>query len=80
MLNGLPPPTLVQDSRAFARLMEDLAAQREIAVDTEADSFYSHREKVCLVRSPSRTATTSSIRSRASTSRRWATCSRIPRG
>jgi ribonuclease D len=29
--------------------MEDLATQREIAVDTEADSFYSYREKVCLV-------------------------------
>lgn len=49
MLNGLPPPTLVQDSRGFARLLDDLAEQREIAVDTEADSFYSHREKVCLV-------------------------------
>jgi ribonuclease D len=49
MLNGLPPPTLVQDERGFRRLMEDLATQREIAVDTEADSFYSYREKVCLV-------------------------------
>jgi len=49
MLNGLPPPTLVQDERGFSRLLEDLRSQREIAVDTEADSFYSHREKVCLV-------------------------------
>ncbi|MBK7644704.1 MAG: HRDC domain-containing protein [Planctomycetes bacterium] len=49
MLNGLPPPTLVQDARSFGRLMEDLEGQREIAVDTEADSFYSYREKVCLV-------------------------------
>jgi len=33
----------------MARLMEDLAQQDEIAVDTEADSFFSYREKVCLV-------------------------------
>ena len=49
MLNGLPPPTLVQDARGFERLLDDLDGQREIAVDTEADSFYSYREKVCLV-------------------------------
>ena len=49
MLNGLPPPTLVQDARGFERLLDDLAGQKEIAVDTEADSFYSYREKVCLV-------------------------------
>ncbi len=49
MLNGLPPPTLVQDSRGFGRLLDDLAGEREIAVDTEADSFYSYREKVCLI-------------------------------
>lgn len=45
----LPPPTLVQDARGLGRLLEDLAHQREIAVDTEADSFFSYREKVCLV-------------------------------
>jgi len=49
MLNSLPPPTLVQDARGFGRLLDDLAGQKEIAVDTEADSFYSYREKVCLV-------------------------------
>jgi len=49
MLNGLPPPTLIQDARGFAQLLQDLGSQKEIAVDTEADSFYSHREKVCLV-------------------------------
>ncbi len=45
----LPPPTLVQDARGLNRLLEDLARQSEIAVDTEADSFFSYREKVCLV-------------------------------
>ncbi len=30
-------------------MLEHLARQEEIAVDSEADSFYSHREKVCLI-------------------------------
>jgi ribonuclease D len=45
----LPPPTLVQDARGLSRLLDDLDGQHEIAVDTEADSFFSYREKVCLV-------------------------------
>ncbi len=31
------------------RLLDDLSGQKEIAVDTEADSFFVHREKVCLI-------------------------------
>lgn len=49
MLPELAPPTLVEDSAALRRLVEDLAAHDEIAVDTEADSFFSYREKVCLM-------------------------------
>lgn len=49
MLDDLPPPTLVQDARGLERLLADLEGQREIAVDTEADSFFSYREKVCLI-------------------------------
>ncbi len=45
----LHPPVLVTDAAAMARLLADLEGQHEIAVDTEADSFYSYREKVCLV-------------------------------
>lgn len=45
----LPPPLLVTDDAALDRLLADLGGEREIAVDTEADSFYSYREKVCLV-------------------------------
>jgi len=33
----------------MGRLIEDLREQKEVAVDTEADSFYSYHEKVCLV-------------------------------
>lgn len=45
----LPPPTLVQDARGFERLMQHLDRADEVAVDTEADSFFSYREKVCLI-------------------------------
>jgi len=48
-LPDLPPPTLVQDGEGLGRLLDDLERQDEVAVDTEADSFFSHREKVCLM-------------------------------
>jgi len=48
-LPELDPPVLVADAEGLDRLLEDLEGQREIAVDTEADSFFSYREKVCLV-------------------------------
>ncbi|HVS17044.1 MAG TPA: HRDC domain-containing protein [Planctomycetota bacterium] len=49
MLPELAPPTIVADGAALRRLVDDLAAHDEIAVDTEADSFFSYREKVCLM-------------------------------
>lgn len=45
----LPPAILVDDDRGMGELMQDLRGQAVIAVDTEADSFFSYREKVCLV-------------------------------
>ena len=48
-LPELEPPILVEDGRGMERMLEDLVRQDEIAVDSEADSFYSYREKVCLV-------------------------------
>lgn len=45
----LPPPTLVHDASGLQRMLADLDGQREVAVDTEADSFFSYREKVCLI-------------------------------
>src|SRR5687768_408783 len=49
MLDDLPPPTLIHDARGLDRLLGDLERQDEIAFDTEADSFYSYHEKVCLI-------------------------------
>lgn len=48
-LPDLPPPLLIEDEEGMDRLLADLQGETEIAVDTEADSFFVHREKVCLV-------------------------------
>lgn len=44
----LPPPVLVEDQDALEGLLDALEGESVIAVDTEADSFYSYRDKVCL--------------------------------
>ncbi|MEW6074389.1 MAG: HRDC domain-containing protein [Planctomycetota bacterium] len=46
---SLPPPVLVEDEGAMRRLLAALEDAREVAVDSEADSFYRYRERVCLV-------------------------------
>jgi ribonuclease D len=45
----LPPPILVEDDQGMARLMEAMEDQPDIAVDTEADAFFSYRQAVCLI-------------------------------
>lgn len=45
----LPDPVLVADTASLEALMGELAGLPEVGVDTEADSFYSYREKVCLL-------------------------------
>ncbi len=47
--DDLPPPTLVEDEDGLDRLIGELEDATEIAVDTEADSFFHYREKLCLV-------------------------------
>lgn len=42
------PPILVDDA-AVARLAQELRGEKVIAVDLEADSLHSYREKVCLL-------------------------------
>ncbi|QDU66513.1 ribonuclease D [Engelhardtia mirabilis] len=46
---SLPPPTYVDDKRSFNALLDRLDDVDELAVDTEADSFFKHRERVCLI-------------------------------
>ena len=45
----LPPPILIENERDLGRLLADIDGHSEIAVDTEADSFFNYREKVCLI-------------------------------
>ena len=47
--DDLPPPELVTDDAGLRALCERLAGAPRIAIDTEADSFFSYRERVCLV-------------------------------
>lgn len=48
-MSDLPPATLIDDARGLADLARKLESERDIAIDTEADSFFSYREKVCLI-------------------------------
>lgn len=48
-IEDLPPPTLVQTEAELDRLLEAVRGDEAIAVDTEADSFFSYRDKVCLI-------------------------------
>ena len=45
----LPPPELVQEQSRLDALVRELGGHDEIAFDTEADSFFSYHEKVCLI-------------------------------
>ncbi len=49
MPSELPAPTLIEDQDGLDELLALLSGEQVIAVDTEADSFFSYREKVCLI-------------------------------
>ena len=46
---GLPPPIIIDDDRALARLVPQLARQGVIALDTEANSLFAYQERLCLL-------------------------------
>jgi ribonuclease D len=46
---SLPPPILVEDAEGLARLVDEVAGERELAFDTEGDSFFHYEERVCLI-------------------------------
>jgi len=45
----LPPPVLVQTPAAWQRCLAELRPQAQLAVDTESNSLYAYRERVCLI-------------------------------
>lgn len=51
MLNGraLPQPTYVDSAEKLAALIRSLADEPLLAIDTESNSLYAYRERVCLI-------------------------------
>ncbi len=49
MENILPRPVLVAEPDSLARLVDDLAREPAMGVDTESNSLYAYRERVCLI-------------------------------
>ena len=49
MSETLPPPVWVHTIEQLRKMVEDLAAQPRVAVDTESNSLHAFREQVCLV-------------------------------
>ncbi len=45
----LPPPTLVTTHKQLTGLIEELMREAVVAVDTESNSLYAYRERVCLI-------------------------------
>lgn len=51
-----PPAHYIDHDREFSRLVAALASEPLIAVDTESNSLYAYRERVCLVQISTRSA------------------------
>jgi ribonuclease D len=49
MPGQLKPPTIIDQPADFQRLIQHLQRERQIAVDTESNSLYAYRERVCLI-------------------------------
>lgn len=52
----LPPPTVITHAPDLHQLVERLAQEPLIAVDTESNSLYAYRERVCLIQLSTRSA------------------------
>lgn len=53
---SFPPATLITSSAALRRLVDTLAREPLLAVDTESNSLHAYRERVCLLQLSTRTA------------------------
>jgi ribonuclease D len=49
MFETLPPPIWVNTNQLLEQMVDDLAAQTRVAVDTESNSLHAFREQVCLL-------------------------------
>jgi ribonuclease D len=49
MSDTLPPPVWVNTNPLLQQMIDDLATQSRVAVDTESNSLHAFREQVCLV-------------------------------
>jgi len=49
MSDVLPPPIWVDTTEKLDKMVQDLASQTRVAVDTESNSLHAFREKVCLL-------------------------------
>ena len=45
----LPPPLVVDSPEKLERLLRELSGASRLAVDTESNSLYAYRERVCLI-------------------------------
>jgi ribonuclease D len=45
----LPPPRLIEDAASLAAILPHLSAEPALAVDTESNSLFVYRERVCLI-------------------------------
>ncbi|MFP4322034.1 MAG: ribonuclease D [Anaerolineales bacterium] len=48
-LQHLPPPSWIDTARSLRELTEDLHAQPYIGLDTESNSLFAYRERICLI-------------------------------
>ena len=49
MSEVLPPPIWVNTIEQLSKMVQDLASQPRVAVDTESNSLHAYREQVCLL-------------------------------
>jgi ribonuclease D len=49
MPGALPPPSLIETDAQLALLVETLASEPALAVDTESNSLFVYRERVCVL-------------------------------
>lgn len=55
-MNALPPATIVDSPQKLKTLVQALAGENLLAIDTESNSLFAYREQVCLIQLSTRSA------------------------